>query len=110
MTRRRAALLGGALAVLLAGVYLPLRRRTGAAAGPVTAAGPTATLPTAPAVAAAVAADIRPPPPPPPPAGTVAPESTEPVEQPLPTWVRLGIVAAALLAFFAVSLVATKQV
>ena len=32
------------------------------------------------------------------------------VEQPLPTWVRLSIVAAALLAFFAVSLIATKHV
>ena len=31
-------------------------------------------------------------------------------ELPLPTWVRLSIVGLALLAFFAVSLIATKQV
>lgn len=31
-------------------------------------------------------------------------------EQPLPTWARVAIVAVALLAFFAVSLIATKQV
>lgn len=38
------------------------------------------------------------------------PEPIEPPEPPLPTWARVGIVAAALLAFFAVSLIATKQV
>lgn len=31
-------------------------------------------------------------------------------ERPLPTWVRVAIVTVALLAFFAVSLIATKQV
>lgn len=31
-------------------------------------------------------------------------------EQPLATWARVAIVAVALLAFFAVSLIATKQV
>lgn len=31
-------------------------------------------------------------------------------EQPLPTWARVAIVAVALIAFFAVSLIATKQV
>jgi hypothetical protein len=35
---------------------------------------------------------------------------TEPDEQPLPTWVRLTIVGVALLAFLAVSLIATKSV
>jgi hypothetical protein len=34
----------------------------------------------------------------------------EEVEQPLATWARVAIVAIALLAFFAVSLIATKQV
>ena len=34
----------------------------------------------------------------------------EPEEQPLPTWVRLTIVGFALLAFLAVSLIATKNV
>lgn len=33
----------------------------------------------------------------------------EPDERPLPTWVRIAIVAAALLAFLAVSLVATRS-
>lgn len=32
------------------------------------------------------------------------------IEQPLPTWARVAIVGTALLAFFAVSLIATKQV
>ena len=36
--------------------------------------------------------------------------ATEPDEQPLPTWVRLTIVGIALLAFLAVSLIATKNV
>jgi hypothetical protein len=31
-------------------------------------------------------------------------------EKPLPTWVRVAIIAVALVAFFAVSLIATKQV
>lgn len=35
---------------------------------------------------------------------------TEADEQPLPTWVRLTIVGVALLAFLAVSLIATKTV
>ena len=35
---------------------------------------------------------------------------TETEEQPLPTWVRLTIVGVALLAFLAVSLIATKGV
>jgi hypothetical protein len=46
----------------------------------------------------------------PPAAAAAPPVAEELVEQPLPTWVRLAIVAAALLAFFAVSLIATKQV
>ena len=33
----------------------------------------------------------------------------EPEEQPLPTWVRVAIVVGALLAFLAVSLIATKE-
>jgi hypothetical protein len=47
-----------------------------------------------------------------PPAPAVEPsgQAAEESEEPLPTWVRLSIVAAALLAFFAVSLIATKQV
>src|SRR5690242_10810695 len=35
---------------------------------------------------------------------------SEPDERPLPTWVRLTIVGLALLAFLAVSLIATKSV
>lgn len=37
-------------------------------------------------------------------------EQTAPVEQPLPAWLRASILVVALLAFFAVSLIATKQV
>lgn len=140
MTRRRAALLGGSLAVLVAGVYLLLRRRRATPAlptpapvpspqprpaapvGPVTEladperAADTVTIETTPPVAAATKSPPRswggravPARTPPAPAPDAVP-AAEPVEQPLPTWVRLGIVAAALVAFFAVSLIATKQV
>jgi hypothetical protein len=52
------------------------------------------------------AVPARTPPPAPVPAGDAATD----VEEPLPTWVRAVIVVAALMAFFAVSLIATKQV
>lgn len=144
MTRRRAALLGGSLAVLVAGIYLLLRRRRTAAAlpgpaplpspqpiaparpaapvVPVTAvtepkpAADTVTMETPPPAAAAPKSPPRswggravPARTPPAPAVDAAP-ADEAVEQPLPAWVRVGIVAAALVAFFAVSLIATKQV
>jgi hypothetical protein len=137
MTRRKAALLGGSLAVLVAGIYLLLRRRRTAPlpspqpVAPMRPAAPVApatepaepehaadsvTIETPPPVAAATKSPARswggravPARTPPAPAADAAP-AAEPVEQPLPTWVRLGIVAAALVAFFAVSLIATKQV
>jgi hypothetical protein len=137
-------LLGGALAVLVAGVYLLLRRRRTTPALPAPLPSPQPVAPVRPAAAAAVvpvsevtepkptrdtvSIETTPPvapatksPPrswggravpartPPAPAADAA-SAAEPVEQPLPTWVRLGIVAAALVAFFAVSLIATKQV
>ena len=43
------------------------------------------------------------------PIAPVAAPPSEPSEKPLPTWVRLAIVAAALLAFLAVSLLATRS-
>ncbi|MDT7545496.1 MAG: hypothetical protein QOE99_1606 [Actinomycetota bacterium] len=144
MTRRRAALLGGSLAILVAGIYLLLRRRRAAPALPAPAPLPlpqpaasvrpaepvvpvtevaepervadTVTIETPPPVAAATKSPPRswagravPARTPPSPAVDAA-LADEPVEQPLPTWVRLGIVVAALVAFFAVSLIATKQV
>ena len=44
------------------------------------------------------------------PAAAPAQLTAEPEEQPLPVWARLTIVAVALLAFMAVSLIATKNV
>lgn len=67
----------------------PEPRSWGTSRGVLAPTPPTAPPP-APVVAAAVQGDA--------------------VEQPLPTWLRFSIVAAALLAFFAVSLIATKQV
>ena len=64
--------------------------------GPLSVAAPPATPPAAAAPPAPVA-----------PAAAPAPEV---VEQPLPMWVRVTIVAAALVAFFAVSLIATRNV
>lgn len=87
MTPRRAAGLAALVVLLVAAGYLLMRR-----AKPLP---PPAARALAPA-----AADPVP----------VAPRRVaEPVEQPLPGWVRVGIVMTALLAFFAVSLIATKQ-
>lgn len=113
MSRSRAAWLAGAVAVLLAAAYLLNRRqRTPALAAAVT--------PPAPASAVRVPAAPEPAAPEPrswdggPGSGhrVAMPEPTrdDDHELPLPTWVRLSIVGLALLAFFAVSLIATKQV
>jgi len=113
MTRRNAAWLAAAVTALLAAAYLLSRRRTPsltpstenpqghspedfvevAAAVPVVAAAP---------VVAAVAVPATSPLP------ATAPVDT--AEPPLPTWVRVAIVGVALVAFFAVSLIATKGV
>jgi hypothetical protein len=45
-----------------------------------------------------------------PPVRTEVSERVETDEQPLATWARVAIVVVALVAFFAVSLIATKQV
>lgn len=136
MTRRRAALLAAVVALLLGTTYLLTRRRqslpelvpTPPSVPPIPPsprqaaeeAEPTAAIPTQPdAVAPKAAAK-----PAPRSWGTssralparVPPAAQQPVtaaaddEQPLPTWVRAAIVAVALVAFFAVSLIATKQV
>ena len=116
MSRTRAAWIAAGLVVLAAVAFLVRRRR----ALPV-----SVTSPSVPPVTAAPAA----------PAAPVEGISTNEVvvtetwqrfqeassvpgeeaavvetEQPLATWVRVAIVVVALLAFFAVSLVATKQV
>lgn len=45
-----------------------------------------------------------------PPRPIAVPQAGDALERQLPTWLRVLIVAAALLAFFAISLIATKQV
>ncbi len=142
MTRRRAAWIGGVVAILLAATYLLTRRgsRTPEPAAVVLAP------PAPPAPAGAVTAAVPMSPPPPPLSAGSTPTATTPVvdaepeprswgtaravpartpptapgepaaqeapmfEQPLATWLRVSIIAVALLAFFAVSLIATKQV
>jgi hypothetical protein len=110
MSRSRAAWLAGAVAVLLAAAVLLLRMRR-ADPEPVVATPAPVPLPPAPVLsperaAAEVSVQVVAEPLPVEP----APRQHEPVERPLPTWVRVGIVVVALLAFFAVSLIATKQV
>jgi len=140
MTRRRAALLAALVALLLTATYLLTRRGHSATEQlelaptvPDIPAVPPSSRETAQAAAPDVeeldlAAPARPsarrpaepprswgttravPLPTPTPLGEPATAPAEHVEEPLPTWVRVCIVAAALLAFFAVSLIATKQV
>jgi hypothetical protein len=88
------------VAVALALSYFVARR--GRAATPV-AVAPVAALPPGPALPAALAE-------PAPPAVAGDAPGAAAAEGPLPTWVRATIVAAALVAFFAVSLIATKRV
>lgn len=102
MTPRRAAVLAAAVAMLLAGLYLGRRkRRTPAATSDRMGVleHVSSDVPREGAVAVAVPEQS------PEPAVAV-----QPVEPPLPTWMRAAIVAVALLAFFAVSLIATKGV
>ena len=90
MSRRNALLL--ALTIGIAAVATLLLARRGRAINASTA---PAARPLAPSPAPA-------------PAAIPAPQ-VETGEQPLPTWVRVGIVAAALLAFLAVSMIATRS-
>ncbi|MCW2573418.1 MAG: hypothetical protein JWO88_3476 [Frankiales bacterium] len=101
MTRRRAVWIAAVVAVALAVSYFVVRRSRAARS---VAATPVVTLPPSPAPTAAALAEPAPP--------VVAGEATaaSAAERPLPTWVRATIVAAALVAFFAVSLIATKRV
>lgn len=136
MTRRRAAWLAAVVAVLLGATYL-LTRRTRPVELPVPPArpepAPPATVVAAPqprtdpepalveepALTAPIVVDRAAPQSwdggravparTPLPARHAVGEARD-VEEPLPTWVRLAIVAGALLAFFAVSLIATKHV
>lgn len=139
MTRRRAALLAAVVAVLLGATYL-LTRRGQSAPELVPSTPPVPPVPPSPREVAEAEAEpttealpiadaapvvpvrskrserrswdaARPLPAPPVAAPAVMPATAvADAEQPLPTWVRLAIVAAALVAFFAVSLIATKQV
>ena len=95
MTRRRAAWIATVVAVALALSYFVVRRSR--AATPVAAAPVSAVPPSpVPTVALPVVAGEAP--------------TAAAAEGPLPAWVRVTIVAAALVAFFAVSLIATKRV
>lgn len=107
MSRRSAFLLAVAVGLGAVVAYLLLGRRPAVIApAPVVAPwapdpGPApVTAPVAAPVVAPVAAAAPPVAVPPQPDG----------EQPLPTWVRFAIVGAALVAFFAVSLIATRNV
>ena len=90
MNRRSALLV--ALAVAVAAVATLLLARRGRAINAAATVPPTP-LPVAPVRTAA-----------PPPVG-----QTQTGEQPLPTWARVAIVGAALLAFLAVSMIATRS-
>lgn len=91
MSRRSARWLTLAVGVAAVAAFVLARRRQPTVAEP-TAAG---AADPGPVVAAATAAA----------APTVAAPPADQVERPLPAWVRLVIVAAAVLAFFAVSLI-----
>jgi len=140
MTRRRAALLAAVVAVLLASAYLlPRRSQQLPEVAPATPTQPdlsaepdlaiTQVVEATPVGAdvvddpGPVASPVREKPAPrswgtsrapsprtPPTAAVGSAIRTDGTEEPLPTWVRVAIVAAALAAFFAVSLIATKQV
>ncbi|MCU1672799.1 MAG: hypothetical protein JWN77_912 [Frankiales bacterium] len=111
MSRRSAFLLAVAVGLGAVVAYLLLGRRPAVIApapvvapwapdpGPAPVTAPV-TAPVAAPVVAPVAAAAPPVAVPPQPDG----------EQPLPTWVRFAIVGAALVAFFAVSLIATRNV
>jgi hypothetical protein len=110
MTRRRAAWIAAVVAVALAAGYFVLRRAraiTPVALAPSAPLPPVAVAGATPGSDQGAAAAPR--------AALVEPTPTTPpaaagAEGPLPAWVRVTIVAAALLAFFAVSLIATKRV
>jgi hypothetical protein len=87
----------GAVAVLLAAAYLLRRRSRPAESAPLPAPAPPVTT------SLTVEAVINEP-------ETQIPAPVDQSERPLATWARVTIVAVALLAFFAVSLIATKQV
>jgi hypothetical protein len=100
MTRARAAWLAAAVVVLAAVGYL-VRRRTRRTPTPAIRMTVEEAIVEPPVIETAVAVTSR------------VMDTVDPVEdneQPLATWARVAIVAIALLAFFAVSLIATKQV
>lgn len=100
MRRRSAFLL--ALAVGLATVATLLLARRGRAINAAPAPAAMTPPPAGPATKVVRSA-------PTPPAEPDVQPQAETTEQPLATWVRVAIVAAALLAFLAVSMIATKD-
>ena len=111
MTRARALWLAAAVALVAVGAFLLTRRsrRPAPVATGVPAPRPVTTVADVPAtVRAPVAERSVDEQPSVGDAGGVAAVVAD-TEQPLATWIRVAIVAGALVAFFAVSLVATKQ-
>src|SRR4051812_11086715 len=105
VTRARAAWLAAAIAVLAAALFLvqTRRRRPVAALAPAQPAlVPTAVPPLSVAVESVSAYE--------PTVLQADPVVDAAAEEPLATWARVAIVVVALLAFFAVSLIATKRV
>ena len=113
MNRARAAWIAAGVVVLAALGYLVLRRRGGQAALPVSAAPAPLRVAAAPPPGPP-AVEVEETEPWPPDEQSAAPAAVdEPVqaaEKPLAAWARVAIVVVALLAFFAVSLLAKKGV
>lgn len=116
MTRTRALWIGAVVAVLTAAGYLIRRRsRRVLPAAPVTTTSPQATVASVDSIAATSEEPVINEPPPTddiPSAffGDAVSAPAEEDEKSLATWIRVSIVVVALVAFFAVSLIATKQV
>jgi hypothetical protein len=113
VNRARAAWIAAALVVLAALGYLVQRRRRQPAAA-IASPPPTFRATPAPPVGGPTTTEtaairelpmIEEQPVP-----TQVTDVADDTEKPLPTWVRVAIIAVALVAFFAVSLIATKQV
>lgn len=117
MNRSKAMWVAVAAALMLAAGYLLMMRRRSAsapapaavpftAARPVTPPAPPLEVVAAEAETSELAAVVEEQPT----AEPMPPRAADQVEAPLPGWARAAIIVAALLAFFAVSLIATKHV
>jgi hypothetical protein len=113
LNRTRAAWIAAGVVILAAVAFLARRRtRRKAPVTPIPRAAVAVTP--APVVGISTREDADPVHPPPteeePAVRSEVREVVDDTERPLATWVRVAIVVVALLAFFAVSLIATKQV